>query len=310
MSSTSSTPFLTVPNANETETRQLRRTFWVRLNRYARNEDILALASTNRAHAEALRPHCFKKVRVSTATHSAQDTYRALVNHRASIENLTLVLESRGIQDLQCLTFQDMVIHNPFDLLHTICRGGLRKVVMKGVFAYHSVVSAASTHSGFSYLTTEIPSLLTSLVFNEVGLGGGLLKSIVDLLGSGLRKLQFINCICGEKEIQYALGRCPRLTHFDLCHRDEVFTRALFPSEFASQNIIFMRLAINFVAFAWFQLALCKLHRLRQLSIYKRSRPQLPGIRRALPRLVIHYITTEEFNNLVNREYVERVADG
>ncbi|RKP33292.1 hypothetical protein BJ085DRAFT_40326 [Dimargaris cristalligena] len=99
MSSTSSTPFLTVPNANETETRQLRRTFWVRLNRYARNEDILALASTNRAHAEALRPHCFKKVRVSTATHSAQDTYRALVNHRASIENLTLVLESWGIQD-------------------------------------------------------------------------------------------------------------------------------------------------------------------------------------------------------------------
>ncbi|RKP34175.1 hypothetical protein BJ085DRAFT_38248 [Dimargaris cristalligena] len=99
MSSTSSTPFLTVPNANETETRQLRRTFWVRLNRYARNEDILALASTNRAHAEALRPHCFKKVCVSTATHSAQDTYRTLVNHRASIEHLRLVLECRGIQD-------------------------------------------------------------------------------------------------------------------------------------------------------------------------------------------------------------------
>ncbi|KAJ1977718.1 hypothetical protein H4R33_006159, partial [Dimargaris cristalligena] len=105
-----------------TETRQLRRTFWVRLNRYARNEDILALASTNRAHAEALRPHCFKKVCVSTATHSAQDTYRTLVNHQASIEHLRLVLESRGIQDvlfgglfgmmmgclgsLQCLTIE------------------------------------------------------------------------------------------------------------------------------------------------------------------------------------------------------------
>ncbi|RKP26776.1 hypothetical protein SYNPS1DRAFT_27544 [Syncephalis pseudoplumigaleata] len=203
MSSTSSTPFLTVPNANETETRQLRRTFWVRLNRYARNEDILALASTDRAHAEALRPHCFKK--------------------------------------LQCFTFQDMVIHNPFGLLHTICRGGLRKVVMKGVFAYHSVVSAASSHTGFSYLTTEIPSFLTSLIFNEVGLGSGLLKSIVDLLGLSL-------------------------------------------------------------PFAWFQSALCKLQRLRQLSIYKRSRPQLPGIRRVLPRLVIHYITTKEFNNLVNRD--------
>ncbi|RKP33611.1 hypothetical protein BJ085DRAFT_32511 [Dimargaris cristalligena] len=272
MSSTSTAPFLTVPNVNETETRQLRRTFWVRLNRYARNEDILALASTNRAHAEALRPHCFKK--------------------------------------LQSLTFQDMIIHNTLGLISTICRGGLRKVVMKGVFAYHSVVSAASTHTGFSYLTTEIPSLLTCLVFNEVGLGGGLLKSIVDLLGSGLRKLQLINCICDEKEIQYALGRCPRLTHFDLCHRDEVFTRALFPGEFASTNISFMRLAINFVAFAWFQSALCKLHRLRQLSIYKCSRPQLPGIRRALPRLVIHFITTEEFNNLVNREYVEQVANG
>ncbi|KAJ1987738.1 hypothetical protein H4R33_002741 [Dimargaris cristalligena] len=409
MSTNSTTQILAFPNASESETRQQRRTFWVRLNRYARNTDILALASTNRAHANALRPHCFRHVRISTGVDSTHGAFRTIVNHQAAIEHLTLVLADwyvwdnlfggflgmilnclgnlqcltleihhpellnwvgkllqstvqvvkqlrivspanspfkmelpsclvpfggpflngpnriqkitigRGVvcdtfnweffmrlfPQLQCLVLQDVDLHYPLKFIQAVSLGGLEQLVMKNVFAYSSVVSPTTP----SHSTPRTSMHLTSLVLNGVGLGDTVLKSIVDLLGSGLCILRLINCICNQWEVSYALTWCARLTHFELSHRDEVFTRDLFPSEFASKNILFLRLVFNFVAIAWFQPALCKLQQLRQLSLYKPTCPQLQRIRRALPQLAIHFITTEEFNNLVNREYVERVAD-
>ncbi|RKP39447.1 hypothetical protein BJ085DRAFT_34500 [Dimargaris cristalligena] len=293
MSTNSTTQILAFPNASESETRQQRRTFWVRLNRYARNTDILALASTNRAHANALRPHCFRHVRISTGVDSTHGAFRTIVNHQAAIEHL------------QCLVLQDVDLHYPLKFIQAVSLGGLEQLVMKNVFAYSSVVSPTTP----SHSTPRTSMHLTSLVLNGVGLGDTVLKSIVDLLGPGLCILRLINCTCNQWEVSYALAQCSWLTHFDLSHRDEVFTRDLFPSEFASKNILYLRLAFNFVAIAWFQPALCKLQQLRQLSLYKPTCPQLQRIRRALPQLAIHFITTEEFNNLVNREYVERVAD-